>query len=153
MGLFTGDREILKLVEDLDIRVRKKFREIARDEAEEIAKTLIDEKGLDDVCRDIYEAISEAEDYIHESADMLVTNDFDNFLLATFDPYPERTEVDDYIIKEIACSEEPENFVNKTIQAYAYELWRAGIRNALKEILEERCEKAGLLRRLKAVVW
>lgn len=134
MGIFTDVDEIRRLSDELGALVRKRFREVARMDAEEIAENLIEEKGLDTVCRDINNAISEASDMIHEAADTNVTYDFDNFLLATFDPYPEREEVDDYIIKESACAEE-----------YAYELWRVGIRKELEEILKEKC--AGVVKR------
>ncbi len=147
MGVFTQVKEIEELTRRLESLVRKRFYEVARIDAEEIAESLIDEKGLDAVCRDIDEAISEADDKIREAADSNVTYDFDNFLLATFEPYPENQEVDDYLVKEGACAEEPEYFLNKAVQLYAYELWVAGIRNALKEVLKERCEKAGLFRR------
>jgi len=145
MGIFTDVDEIRRLSDELGALVRKRFREVARMDAEEIAENLIEEKGLDTVCRDINNAISEASDMIHEAADTNVTYDFDNFLLATFDPYPEREEVDDYIIKESACAEEPEFFVTKAAQLYAYELWRVGIRKELEEILKEKC--AGVVKR------
>jgi len=139
MGIFTDVDEIRELSSRLDGLIKKRFYEVARIDAKEIADELIEEKGLDDVCRDIDEAIAEADDRIHESADSNVIYDFDNFILATFDPYPEREEVDDYLVKEVACEEEPETFLGKAVQSYAYELWKAGIRNALREILEERC--------------
>jgi len=148
MGVFTQKYRIEELARELEREVHRRFREVARMSAEDIAEQLIEEKGLDDICRDIDEAISEAEDMIWEDADSNVLYDFDNYLLATFDPYPEREEVDFDVIKTTACSEETENVVGKAIQAYAFELWRAGIRNELRNILKEKCSKVGRLRRV-----
>jgi len=141
MGLFTDVDQIRELTNRLESLVAKRFREIAGIDAGEIAQNLINQKGLDAVCRDIDDAISEAEDMIHEVADTNVTYDFDNFLLATFDPYPERKDVDGFIIKEVACNEDPSLFVEKTMQAYAFELWKEGIKNELRKILKEMCAK------------
>lgn len=139
MGIFTQVDEISELTGRLGALVRRRFYEVAKMDAEEIAEVLIDERGLEEVCMDIEEALSEADDMIHESADSNIIYDFDNYLLATFDPYPENQEVDDYSVKEAACSEEPEMALTRAVQVYAYELWKAGIRNALKKILEEKC--------------
>lgn len=139
MSLFTDVDEIRELTSKLDSLVKRRFREIAKMDAEVIAEYLIEEKGLEEVCRDIDEAISEAEDWIHEDADGNVMYYFDNDLLLAFEPYPESEEVDQDIVKDIVCSGEADNFVEKAVSAYAYELWRAGIRNALEEILKEKC--------------
>ena len=82
-----------------------------------------------------------------QNADSHVIYDFDNFLIGTFDPYPEKEEVDEEVIRMAVCEEREYSPTAKAMQAYAFELWRAGIRNALKEILIEKCKKAGLLRR------
>lgn len=145
MGIFTQVDEIEQLSNRLSGLVRKRFYEVARQDAEDIANELIEEMGLEEVCMDIDEAISEADDKIYEVADTNVTYDFDNFLLATFEPYPENEQVDDHLVKENACAEDPEMVLTKAVQTYAYELWVAGIRNALKEILKEKC--AGVMKR------
>ena len=144
MSLFTDDERINTLVNELSGLVTKRFYEVAKRDAKEIADELLEEYDLSDICTDIDDFISEnADTYIHEDADANVINDFDNFLLATFEPYPENEEVDDYIVREAACSEEPSIFLEKAVQAYAYELWYNGIKNALKEYFEELCSKAG----------
>ena len=142
MGIFTEVGEIERLSSRLSELVGKKFYEVARDAAEEIAEVLIDEKGLDDICRDIDDAVSEASDMIHEAADLNVSYDFDNYLLVAFEPYLKNEKVDNYIVKEIACAEDSEIFLTKAVQAYAYELWRVGIENALREVLKEKCARA-----------
>ena len=139
MSLFTDYEEIDELVSKLGARIRWAYNEITRSDAEEIADELINEKGLDYVCSDIDEAISEVEDWIHEDADAHVTYTIDNYLLATFDPYPENQEVEYDLVKPFACESEAEDVVDKAVLAYAYELWRIGIRNKLKEVLKERC--------------
>lgn len=146
MGHLTWYKEIGELSERLENLVEKAYREIVKDEAEEIADELIDSMGLDAVCRDIDDAISEAEDLIHESADSLATTTFDNYLLATFAPYPEYREVDEDVIKTVCYDEFS---VDKAVAYYAFELWRVGIRNKLREILEEKC--AGVKRSLSKI--
>lgn len=144
MGVLTWhDKEIEELSKRLDGRVKKAYYEIVKDEAKELAEELIDSMGLDAVCRDIDDAISEAEDWIHERADRLVTYTFDNYLLATFAPYPEYQEVDEDVIGELSCG--GEFSVDRVITNYAYELWRVGIRKELEEILKEKC--AGVVKR------
>jgi len=152
MGIFTQVDEIENLVHRLDSLVKRRYREVVKRDAEYVASELIAQKGLAEVCRDLDDAIEEAEDIIHYTVETNVTYDFDNFLLATFSPYPESQEVDDEVIKEIACAENADVFVEKALQAYAFELWKVGVRNALKEILEERCKKAGLLARVAGLL-
>jgi len=107
-------------------------------------------EGLDDICRDIDEALSYADEMIHYEADRLATAIYDNYLLATFAPYPEEQEIDETIVGDIACSEEFS--MDKAVTAYAYELWRVGIEKSLRRILREKCSKAGKLRRVLARV-
>ena len=145
MGIFTRVDEIERLANELGRLVRLRYREVVEDEAEDIAKDLVEEKGLKYVCMNIDEAIEDedVEERINEAADSHSTYNFDNALLATFDPYPERKEVDDYFIYDLVSTSKPENVVDTTIGAYAYELWRVGLRKALKEKLKEMCRKAG----------
>ena len=147
MGVFTQVDEIERTARELRRIVLKRYREVVEDEAEDIAKDLVEEKGLRYVCMNIDEAIEseDVEERINEAADSYSTYNFDNALLATFDPYPEREEVDDYFIYDLVSTSKPENVVNTTIGAYAYELWRVGLRKALKEKLKEMCRKAGFL--------
>ncbi len=140
MTLFTRDDKIERVFRELETLVLKEYRDTVKEDAKEIAKELIEERGLDYVCRDIYDALAEADDLIHETADSRVTYTLDNELLLLFDPYPEREQVDFDIIKEVASHAEAEDVVGTTVQAYAYELWKVGIRNALEEILKEKCK-------------
>lgn len=152
MGIFTDVERIERLDNELRREVRKRFWGTAKDYAEEIAEYLIEEKGLDDVCRDIDEAISEAEDYIHEDADTAVTYTYDNWLLALYAPVEIEEQIDEDLVKYSVCEEKPEYFMDRTITLYAYEIWREGIRMKLKEILKDRCAKVGLLGRVRTVV-
>ena len=142
------NKEIEELGSRLEGLVKRAYRELTRETAEEIANNLIEEKGLDDICRDIDEAIEEVEDQIDYEADRLSTYTFDNYLLATFAPYPESTEVDEDIIKELVCDKD--FTVDKVIGTFAYELWRIGIRKELEEILKKKCEEKGLLKSVLA---
>ena len=144
MSLFTNDERINTLVNELSELVNRRFHEIAKIDAKDLAEDLLESYKLSEICVDIDDFISTAaSDKICEVADTDITYDFDNFLLATYDPYPESREVDEYAIRDIACSEEPSMFLTKAVQAYAYELWCQGIKNALKEYFEELCSKAG----------
>ena len=147
MGIFTQVNEIERLANELGRLVRLRYREVVEDEAEDIAKDLVGEKGLRYVCMNIDDVIYDdyVEERIKEAADSYSTYNFDNALLATFDPYPEMKEVDDYFIYDLVSTSKPENVVDTTIGAYAYELWRVGIKNSLKEKLKEMCRKAGYL--------
>jgi len=146
MGVFTQKRDIDQLARELTNKIQRRYYDVVEDSAKEIAEELIEERGLEEICRDIDDAVSIADDRIHYEADRLATMTFDNYLLATFAPYPESEEVDQDIVGEMVCGRGEFN-LDTAVTAYAYELWRTGIEKKLKEILEEKCEKAGLLRR------
>jgi len=150
MGVFTQKDEIERLARELASKIQRRYYDVVEDSAKEIAEKLIEEKGLDDICRDIDEALSYADEMIHYEADRLATAIYDNYLLATFAPYPEEQEIDETIVGDIACSEEFS--MDKAVTAYAYELWRVGIEKSLRRILREKCSKAGKLRRVLARV-
>ena len=150
MGVFTQKHRIEELARELSSEVQRRYYDVVEDSAKEIAEELIEEKGLDDICRDIDEAISYADEMIHYEADRLASPIYDSYLLATFAPYPEEQEVDETIVGYIACSEEFS--MDKAVTAYAYELWRVGIEKSLRKILREKCSKVGRLRSILAKV-
>ena len=152
IGVFTQKDEIERLARELEREVQRRFEEVVRMDAEEIAERLIDEKGLDDVCRDIEEAIDEAEPMIHYSAETNATYTYDNYLLATFAPYYEGKElVDEELVGLSVCGESEFN-MDRAVTVYAFELWRGAITEKLKEILKEKCSKVGRLRSVLAKV-
>jgi len=152
MGVFTQKERIEELARELEREIHRRFEEIVKIDAEEIAKELIDRKGLDDVCRDIEGAIIEAEPMIHYSAENNATYTFDNYLLATFAPYYEGKElVDEDIVGELACSQ-IEFSLDRAVSIYAVELWKGAIEEKLREILKEKCSKIGRLSRVLARV-
>jgi len=150
MGVFTQKDEIERLARELASKIQRRYYDVVEDSAKEIAEELIEEKGLDDICRDIDEAISYADEMIHYEADRLALPTYDSYLLATFAPYPENQEVDETIVGEVVCGEEFD--IDRAVSVYAYELWRVGIEKSLRRILKEKCSKAGKLRSVLAKV-
>ena len=150
MGVFTQKHRIEELARELSSEIQRRYYDIVEDTAKEIAEELIEEKGLDDICRDIDEALSYADEKIHYEADRLASSTYDSYLLATFAPYPEEQEIDETIVGDIACSGEFD--MDKAVTAYAYELWRVGIEKRLRRILREKCSKVGKLRSILAKV-
>jgi len=150
MGVFTKMDRIDELARKLSHEVQRRYYDVVEDSAREIAKELIDEMGLSNVCRDIEEAIIKADEKIHYEADRLASSTYDSYLLATFAPYPEEHEVDETIVGDIACAGEFD--MDKAVTAYAYELWKVGIEKTLRRILKEECKRVGLLRSVLAKI-
>ena len=101
MGVFTQKHRIEELARELLSEIQRRYYDVVEDSAKEIAEEIIEEKGLDDICRDIDEAISYADEKIHYEADRLASSTYDSYLLATFAPYPEEQEIDETIVGEI----------------------------------------------------
>jgi len=151
MGVFTQEHRIEELARELEREVQRRFREVARIDAEEIAEELIDKKGLDDVCRDIEEAIREAEPMIHYSAECNATYFYDNYLAVAFAPSDIEDEVDEELVGLSVCGESEFN-MDRAVTVYAFELWRVAITEKLREILKEKCSKVGGLKGILARV-
>ncbi len=131
--------EVLNEINKISPIVYRKFHELAKRDAEDIAQTLFDEIGANEVCKDISQSISQSEEMIQSFAECESSNDFDNALLAIFHIYPEEEMVNNRRIKEVACSKNPEAFFNEAIRARAHELWVAAIKRYLREVLENKC--------------
>jgi len=140
MALFYDQPGISELLRQLDRKVVQRFDRVAEIDAEEIARDVIDDLGLDAVCSDIDGAIQYAEDegIIHNAATSNTTYDADNELLYMFAPWPEKNEVDLDEVAEVAKNSD--NPVEEGIANYAYQLWVAAIKKSLKKVFEEKCK-------------
>jgi len=151
MGVFTQVDRIDELARELQREVQRRFWEVVESDARVIAEELISEKGLDDVCRDIDEALDNAEPHIHYMAESNATYYIDNWLLATFAPREAEDLVDEELVRLSVCEKE-EFSMDDAVTIYAIDMWRNAIREKLKEILREKCAKVGLLGKLRAVI-
>jgi len=132
MPLFEN---VEKEYNELHSKVIREYRRIARVDAEDILEDIKDELDWEYICEDPNRVVDEADDKVHEKADTNVTYTFDNWLLSMVDPYPENQEVDEYFVKQAACEEG----LDQAVTVYAYELWEAAIKDALVDLVKDRC--------------
>lgn len=145
MGIFSDIPEIVELSDRLEMAVRKRFKKVCKMDAEEIAKWLFEEKTPEGICSDIDGAIEKAEDLIHQDANTNITYNFDNWVVAYAELKKDEVDWDTIAngIRERASDIADYESLVPAMAEYAYEAWVTGIRDALKEILKEKCEEYG----------
>ncbi len=147
MGVITEDWKVKSLSDDLGENVIRRFREVAKREAEEIADFMLSSYGADIVCEDIDESIDDALDLIESRivSKRLHLDRLDSFLLGAYNPSPERFDVDydtiDEEVCEVVCDIDPEEVVDRAVKGYAFELWKSGIRRSLRSVLRSKCRR------------
>jgi len=142
MSIFTDVPEILEAENKLCQLVKERFNRVAEIDAEDLFENLVNELGMDEVCRDPDAAIEYAEDegWIHEAADDNLIYTFDNELVRFCECAKDEVDMDEamYIAKQDICfgEKEPDWAVDS---AYAYEAWKAAIKEKLREIINKKC--------------
>ena len=142
MSIFSDVPEIVEAENLLCLLVKRKFDEIAENDAEEIFEKLVDELGKKDVCKDPDSAIEYAEDegWIWQAADTHLTYDSDNEVVRLCKCAGNEMDEQEAAIlaRQDICTNGKD--AGWAVDAnYAYEAWKAEIKKKLRELIKKKC--------------
>ena len=143
--IFVNGEKIYEKYNELRYDAREEILKRAKDIAEDIFDDLLEEHSLEDLCRDIEDTLySEDVDIaIRENADSNVIRIIDNRITTIALPEDVEESIDIRDVVAMGGGNDLDTF----FQGVAYDAWVIMIRDALRKLLERKCEEEGLLKR------